>query len=154
MLTEPEQKEIEAEVALAEQKRAAAADALKIVQRHRGWISDEALRDVAALLDMSPCELDSVATFFCGLYRRPVGRHVILICDSVSCWIMGYHPLRDHLTKGLGIELGQTTPDNRFTLLPTACLGVCEQAPALMIDHEVHGNLTPEKVDELLTRYP
>ena len=105
MLTTEEQREIEAECAAAEKKRAVATDALKIVQRHRGWISDEALKDVAAALDMSPCELDSLATLFSGIYRRPVGRHVILICDSVSCWIMGYHPIgvptcgqtRDHI---------------------------------------------------------
>ena len=154
MLTEPERQEIEAELALAERKQAATSDALKVVQRHRGWVSDEALQDVAALLDMSPCQVDGIATFYAGIYRRPVGRHVILLCDSVSCWIMGYHPLRNHLSQRLGIALGETTSDGRFTLLPTACLGLCEQAPAIMIDNQVHGNLTPEKVDEILTRYP
>ena len=153
MLTTEEQREIEAECAAAEKKRAVATDALKIVQRHRGWISDEALKDVAAALDMSPCELDSLATLFSGIYRRPVGRHVILICDSVSCWIMGYHPIGEHLKAKLGISLGETTADQRFTLLPASCLGVCEQAPAMLIDGDVHGDLTPQKVDEILVRY-
>ena len=153
MLTAEERKEIAAEIAAAEQKRAAASDALKIVQRHRGWVCDEALKEVAALLDMSPSALDSIATFYNGVYRRPVGRHVILLCDSVSCWIMGYHPIRAHLTKRLGVNLGQTTADGRFTMLPVACLGVCEQAPAMLIDGDAHGDLTPEKVDAILERY-
>jgi NADH-quinone oxidoreductase subunit E len=154
MLTEEERTEIAAELAVAERPRGAAADALKIVQRHRGWVSDEALSNVAELLGMSPAELDSVATFYCGIYRRPVGRHVILLCDSVSCWVMGYNPIRAHLVKRLAIDLGETTADNRFTLLPCACLGVCEQAPAMMIDEHVHGNLTPETIDAILTGYP
>jgi NADH-quinone oxidoreductase subunit E len=154
MLTEEETREIAAEAAAAEKKRAAASDALKIVQRHRGWVSDEALRDVAVLLHMSPCELDSIATFYCGIYRRPVGRHVILLCDSVSCWVMGYRMLLEHLSDRLGIGLGETTPDGRFTLLPTACLGLCEQAPAMLIDGNVHGSLTAEKLDAVLEKYP
>ena len=153
MLTPEERREIEAEIGAAEKKRAAAPDALKVVQQRRGWVSDEDLREVAGLLDMSPCELDSIATFYCGIYRRPVGRHVILICDSVSCWIMGYNVLREHLTARLGIALGETTADGRFTLLPAACLGVCEQAPAMLGDGDVHGRLTPEKVDEVLAGY-
>jgi NADH-quinone oxidoreductase subunit E len=136
------------------QKRAAVADALKLVQKRSGWVSDEAVREVAALLDMTPEEVDEIATFYNLIYRRPVGRHVILLCDSVSCWIMGYNPLRDHLQAKLGIELGQTTADGRFTLLPAACLGVCEQAPAMIVDEDIHGFLTPQKVDEVLAEYP
>lgn len=153
MLSVEEKQEIEVELATAEVKRAIASDALKIVQRHEGWVRDEAIRDVAALLDMSPADLDGLATFYNGIYRRPVGRHVILICDSISCWIMGYEPIRDWLQSRLGIALGETTTDGRFTLVPTACLGLCEQAPALMIDDHVHGNLTPETLDEILRRY-
>ena len=153
MLTSQERHEIHAEIAAAPTKRSVASDVLKIVQRHHGWVCDEAIKDVAALLDMTSAELDGVATFYNGIYRRPVGRHVILICDSISCWIMGYHPIREQLQSRLGIGLGETTADGRFTLLPTACLGLCEQAPAMMIDETVHGNLTPEKVDEILERY-
>ena len=153
MLSLEEKQEIEAELATAEVKRSVASDALKIVQRHRSWVCDEAIRDVAELLDMSPADLDGLATFYNGIHRRPVGRHVILICDSISCWIMGYQTLREWLESRLGIGLGQTTADGRFTLVPTACLGLCEQAPALMIDDNVHGDLTPEKLEEALKRY-
>jgi NADH-quinone oxidoreductase subunit E len=127
---------------------------LKIVQRHRGWVSDEAVCDVAQYLGLSPDEVEAVATFYTTIFRRPVGRHVILICDSVSCWIMGYVNLRDHLRRSLGIDLGQTTTDGRFTLLPNACLGVCEIAPAMMVDDQVYGHLTNERIDQILAEYP
>jgi NADH-quinone oxidoreductase subunit E len=154
MLTDEDKKAIQAEAGLHEQKRAAVLDALKIVQARHGWVSDEGVRDLAAALGMSPEEVDEIATFYPLIFRRPVGRHVILICDSVSCWIMGYNPLRDRLRPALGIDLGQTTPDGRFTLLPVACLGLCEQAPAMMVDDDVHGFLEPEKLEGVLARYP
>ena len=94
------------------------------------------IRDIGELLEMSPADLDSVATFYNLIFRKPVGRHVIMLCDSVSCWIMGYERMREHLTGRLGIRFGETTPDNRFTLLPIVCLGACEQAPAMMVDNE------------------
>jgi NADH-quinone oxidoreductase subunit E len=154
MLSDTEKREIEADLKRHPDRRSAVTDALVILQRHRGWVSDETVRDVADLLAMSPAEVDGIATFYSLIYRRPVGRHVILVCDSVSCWIMGYRPIREHLSKRLGIALGETSADGRFTLLPVACLGACEQAPAMMVDEDLHGNLTAEKVDEILDRYP
>jgi len=153
MLSREEEKEIEEVAAHYEQKRAACVEALQVVQRRHGWVSDEHLRDVAALLDMAPDELDGVATFYSLIFRRPVGRHVILLCDSVTCWIMGYDDLLAHLKRRLGIGLGETTADGRFTLLPVPCLGTCDHAPAMMIDEELHQDLTPEKVDRILSRY-
>jgi NADH-quinone oxidoreductase subunit E len=102
---------------------------------------------------MTSDELDSVATFYPFIFRRPVGRHVIYLCNTVSCWIMGYETMLAHLTKLLGITLGQTTPDGRFTLLPVACIGACDHAPAMMIDQELHGDLTQEKIDSILDKY-
>ncbi len=154
MLTDGEKHEITAEFPRYAQKRALSIDALKIVQRHRGWISEEALREVAAFLEMTPAELDDVATFYNLIFRRPVGRHVILLCDSVSCWVMGYETVRGHLAQRLGIQPGETTADGRFTLLPIACLGTCDHAPALMIDDDLHRDLTPEKLDAILANYP
>jgi NADH-quinone oxidoreductase subunit E len=154
MLSEEERQEIEAELQHYEHKRAACVEALKIVQRHRGWVSDEGIRDIAERLEMTAEELDSVATFYNLVFRRPVGKHVILLCDSVSCWIMGYMRLRQHLEARLGITLGQTTPDGRFSLLPIACLGCCDHAPALMIDAQLYHDLDPEQLDRVLDRYP
>ena len=114
MLTDQEIKEINRELDHYEQKRAACVEALKIIQQHRGWVSDESIRDIAKHLDMSPDELDNVATFYNLIFRKPVGKHIILICDSISCWIMGYDDIRDHLFNRLGINsLGQTSSDGR-----------------------------------------
>ncbi len=153
MLTDAERQEIEEELSRYPDKQAVCVDALKIVQRHRGWVSDEALKDVAALLEMSPHEVDGVATFYSLIYRRPVGRHVIHVCDSVSCWVMGCGGVCAHLKEKLGIEMGGTTPDGRFTLLPIVCLGACDAAPAMMIGGTTHGNLTMDRIDEILERH-
>jgi len=153
VLSDEERREIEAEIAIYAQKRSACIDALKVVQQHRGWVSDEALDDLAEVLDMTPAELDSVATFYNLIFRQPVGRHVILICDSVSCWLLDYETLLDHLKARLGIDLGETTPDGRFTLLPSVCLGACDRAPVMMVDEDLHVDLTPEKIDQVLAGY-
>ena len=153
MLTAEEKKEIEAEFPRYEQKRAVCVEALKVVQRHRGWVSDEALIAVAEFLEMTPAELDGVATFYNLIFRKPVGKHIILVCDSVSCWIMGYERILQHLQDRLGIVLGETSADGVFTLLPIVCLGACDQAPAMMIDDELYGNLDPAKIDEILANY-
>jgi len=150
MLSEQERREIEAILAHYPEKRAAGTEALQIVQRHRGWVSDESLRDVADALDMTPEELDGLATGFNLIYRRPVGKHVILICDSVTCWIMGYDGLLEHLEARLAIGLGETTADGLFTLLPIACLGACDHAPAMMIDDALYGDLDAAKIDQIL----
>ncbi len=154
MLSGQELAEIEKELAHYEKRKTGCISALKAVQRFRGWISDDSLKDIALYLEMTPDELDNVATFYSSIYRSPVGRHVISICDSVSCYTVGYRALLKHLSERLRIKFGQTTDDGRFTLLPAACLGVCEIAPAIMIDEDVHGGLEPpEKVDPILERY-
>jgi len=154
MLTDEEKREIEAEFPRYEQKRAVGIEALKVVQRHRGWVSDEVLREVSAFLDMTPDELDNVATFYNLIFRRPVGRHVILLCDSVTCWIMGYERLLQALEDRLKIKLGETSHDDRFTLLPIVCLGTCDHAPAMMIDEDLHRDVDPSRLEEILERYP
>lgn len=153
MLSMEEINEIAAETAHYPKREAGCIDALKIVQRHRGWVSDESVHDIAVHLGMSATDVDSVATFYNLIYRKPVGRHVISICDSVSCWIMGYEQMRKHLHERLGIVFGETTPDNRFTLLPTVCLGCCDHAPAMMVDSDLHSDLDPEKIDAQLENY-
>ena len=153
MLTEEELKEIEGHVRQYPKKRAACIEALKVVQRKRRWISDENIKDIAGVLDMTPDELDSVATFYNLVFRKPVGRHVILICDSVSCWIMGFERILEHIQNKLGIKYGETTQDDRFTLLPIQCLGTCDHAPAFMIDNDLYRDLTIEKIDKILEQY-
>jgi NADH-quinone oxidoreductase subunit E len=153
MLTQNERQEIEAEFGRYPQKQAVCIEALKIVQRHRGWVPNEGIKDVAELLRMSPHEVDAVATFYNLIYRRPVGRHVIHLCDSVSCWVMGCDMICAHLRSRLGVGLGATTADGRFTLLPIACLGACDHAPVMMINGELYEDLNPEKIDKALEQY-
>jgi NADH-quinone oxidoreductase subunit E len=152
MLTAEEKREITEEQKRYPDPRAACVEALQIVQRRCGYISDESLRELAAHLGMTVDELESVATFYNMIFRRPVGRRVIFLCDSVSCWILGFEALRAHLKRRLGIELGETSADGEHTLLPIACLGACDHAPTLLLDGELHGELSADKLDALLGR--
>ena len=156
MLSPAELKEIEHELAHYEQASAATIEALKIVQKHRGWVSDEAVKDIAAVLKTSAADVDAGATFSNLIFRKPVGRRVIFQCDSVSCHIMGADGLRKKLENTLGIKPGQTTSDNRFTLLPIVCLGTCDRAPAMLVDKDLHRNLedlSEQSLGELLAGY-
>src|SRR3954463_7240709 len=138
MLTQKEIQEIGEEIKLVPHKKAAVIEALKIVQHQRGWISDESVASIAGFLEMSAAEVDSVATFYNLIFRKPVGRHVILLCDSISCYVMGYQKIYEALREQLQIRFGETTKDLRFTLLPNACLGCCDHAPTLMIDQKLY----------------
>jgi len=153
MLSEREKKRIEEEARLHEYPRAAVSEALLIVQESRGWVPDEAIGEVAGILGMSTEEVEAIATFYELIFRKPVGRHVILVCDSVSCWITGEEAILSHLQQRLGIGLGGTTPDGEFTLLPAGCLGACDAGPAMMIDGKLYDTLTPERADEILAEY-
>ena len=152
MLSEEEQETLTRELARYPNRRAASIDCLMRLQESRGWLSDEALADLAPFLGSSVHELDSLATFYNRLHRRPVGRHLIRVCDSVSCWIMGCDALCAALRGRLGIDLGGTTADGRYTLLTAQCLGACDHAPVLAIDDEQHLGLEPEGLSERLDR--
>jgi NADH-quinone oxidoreductase subunit E len=149
VLSQQEIDEIEAEIAHLPDRPSAAIDALKIVQKYRGWVSDDSLKATAKLLDMSVDELDGIATFYSLIYRAPVGEKVVMYCDSVSCWIMGCNKVRDQLQQKLQIEPGQTTEDGKYTLLPVTCLGDCDHAPAMMVGDDLHHDLTPESIDKI-----
>src|SRR5678810_347278 len=103
MLTAEEKKEIDEAIHVVPYKKAACIEALKVVQNHRKWVSDESLKDIAAYMEMTTEELDSVATFYNMIFRRPVGRHIILVCDSISCWVMGYENIREAIMNKLKI---------------------------------------------------
>ena len=130
--------------------RAASVSVMKWIQRRDGYISDAALHDAAAYLALPAADLEGLATFYNLLFRKPVGRNVIKVCDSVSCWMCGYETLRDRLRESLGIDFGETTADGEFTLLPAVCLGNCNHAPTLMVNEDLHGRVTPEAVDAMI----
>lgn len=153
MLTDAERDEIGQELRHYPTKRAACVEALKVVQRRHGWVSDDHLKEVASLLDMTADELDGVATFYSLLFRKPVGRHVVLLCDSVSCWMMGADGVRRHLEKRHGVTVGESTSDGRLTFLPVVCLGACDHAPVMMVDEDLHRDVEVPTVDRILDRY-
>ena len=150
MLSDEELREIDAEIAHVPYRAAVAIDALKIVQSHRGWVSDESLKAIARHLEMSAEELEGVATFYNLIFRRPVGDNVILLCNSISCWIKGCDKLQQKIGEHLGIGLGETTADNHYTLLPVTCLGACDKAPVMMVGEELHEDVTADALPSIL----
>lgn len=153
VLSETERSAIEHEMHHYEDPRAASIEALKIVQKERGWVPDGAADAIGAILGIPASDVEGVATFYSQIFRQPVGRHVIRVCDSMTCYVGGHESVVAEMQKQLGIGLGQTTTDNRFTLLPVCCLGNCDKAPAVMIDDDTYGNLDAQGVAKLLEAY-
>jgi NADH-quinone oxidoreductase subunit E len=140
------------QIARTEHPRELVVDVMVAMQGHYGYLSDEAVQEAADLLEMSPLEVDELATFYTFIYREPVGKYVIHLCDSVVCWMEGYENLKDHLCRKLGIRPGETTEDGLFTLLPVCCIGYCDRAPAMLINRKAYGNLTAQKIDEIIKK--
>lgn len=139
-------------IAFADHPRELLVDIMLELQGYYGYLSDEAIEEAAGLLGMSPLEIEEVATFYTFLYREPVGKYVIHVCDSVICWMDGYESIKDYLCKKLDIDLGETSADGLFTLLPVCCIGYCDRSPAMLINRKVYGHLTPQKIDEILEK--
>ena len=133
-----------------ETREAAGIEALKIVQEHRGWVNDESLLAIAQYLKMSTAELEGVATFYNLIYRQPVGKHVIHLCNSVSCHLTGYAEVLAAIKSHLQIDYGQTTEDGLFTLLSNACLGGCDKSPVMMIGENHYQQLSAKSAVEIL----
>lgn len=152
-LSEAERSAIEHEMHHYEDPRAASIEALKIVQKARGWVPDGACDAIGAILGLPASDVEGVATFYSQIFRVPVGRHIIRVCDSMTCYIGGHESVLDSIRNEIGIAPGQTTADNRFTLIPVCCLGNCDKAPALMIDDDTFGDVQPGGVAALLEAY-
>jgi NADH-quinone oxidoreductase subunit E len=134
-----------------ERKQSAVIPALHIVQdANGGWLSKELMDEVAAYLEMEPISVYEVATFYTMYSLKPIGRHKISVCTNVSCMLRGSDEIVAHLETKLGIRLGQTTVDGKFTLKEVECLAACGGAPMFQIGKHYHENLTPEKIDEIL----
>lgn len=141
------------QIAAAEKKREKAIDVMYALQGHYGYMSDEAVVEAAELLSMTPLELEELATFYDFIYREPVGKYVIHVCDGVVCWMYHEGSVFDYLCRKLGVKAGEITRDGLFTVLPTACIGDCHHAPAMLVNGEFFGALTPESIDEILERF-
>ena len=143
---------LEEHIASVDHPRELAVDVMFALQDHYGYLSDEAVEETARMLDMTPLEIEELATFYTFTYREPVGKYVIHVCDSLVCWMDGYESIKDYLCKTLGIRLGETTADGLFTLLPVCCIGYCDLSPAMLINRKVYGHLTPGKIDNILEK--
>ena len=150
MLPEELKKSLIDKIASVEHPRELVVDVMFELQDHYGYLSDEALEEAALLLGMTPLEMEELATFYTFIFREPVGKYVIHVCDSIICWMDGYESLRDFMCRKLAVKLGGTTADGLFTLLPVCCIGYCDRSPAMLINRKVYGHLTPEKIDKIL----
>ncbi|MCF6234775.1 MAG: NADH-quinone oxidoreductase subunit NuoE [Gammaproteobacteria bacterium] len=134
-----------------DQKQSAVMPALRIVQEaHEGSLTTELMDAVAKYLEMETVAVYEVATFYSMYELKPVGKHKICVCTNVSCMLCGSDQIVSHLQNRLGIKLGETTEDGKFTLKEVECLGACAGAPMFQIEREYYENLTPEKVDKIL----
>jgi NADH-quinone oxidoreductase subunit E len=143
---------LRAKAAALEHPHEMIVDVLREIQMHHGWVPDAGVELAAEILGVTPVEVEELATFYDKIFRQPVGRRVIHLCDSICCWATGGEQMADHLRKVLGIGFGETSTDGQFTLLPTCCLGACGEAPAMMVGLSTYGPLTTTKIDEILAR--
>jgi NADH-quinone oxidoreductase subunit E len=132
--------------------KAAMLEALKLVQEAEGFVSDAHLAEAASTLGVTSAEIDSLATFYSHIFRKPVGDTVILLCDGLSCYLCGADAVRDAVMQQLGIGFGETTPDGKFTLINTACVGGCDRAPAALVgpDRTLVGPLSADDLAALI----
>jgi NADH-quinone oxidoreductase subunit E len=152
MLPESLKNELQQKIDRVAHPREMAIDVINALQDHYGYFSDEALGQAADLLGMTPLELDELATFYTFIYREPVGKYVIHVCDSLICWMENGEDLVAHLCNRLDIQMGETTADGLFTLLPVCCIGYCDRAPAILVNRMVHGPLTTDALDNLIDK--
>jgi NADH-quinone oxidoreductase subunit E len=142
--------EIENILARYPDKRSAVMPMMYLAQREYGCLSDETMREIADLLDMSLSQVHSVASFYTLLYKEPVGRHVIHFCNDFPCSLRGAEEKLDHVCRRLGIQPGETTPDGAITLETVMCVAACDRAPIMQVDLEYFENLTTEEIDRIL----
>lgn len=152
-LTSKEIKEIKEEKSRYENPKAALIAALKIIQRKRGWVEDDAINFISNFLNIPMSEIEEITTFYSHIYRRPVGKYVIRYCDSIVCYINGYKKVKSKISTLLKISSGETTSDNRFTLLPTCCLGNCNKGPVIMINDNTHNAVNCSNISKILKQY-
>lgn len=126
---------------------------LQEVQFKYGHISDFAQQEIARLLDIHPVEVYGVVTFFAFLSTEPKGRLIVRLCQTISCDLAGKTAIAHTLEKELGIKFGETTPDKKFTLEYSNCIGMCDQGPAMLINEQVFTKLTPSKVIDILKKF-
>jgi NADH-quinone oxidoreductase subunit E len=151
-LSEATLQKIDEAIARYPEKRSALLPALWLAQREQGFCSIEAQKQIAEKIGVSAAYVAGVVSFYTMFHTQPVGRHVMDVCTTVSCWLRGSDELVQHLEQKLGIKAGETTPDGRITLRTVECLGSCGTAPMCQINDDYHEDLTFEKIDRILER--
>ncbi|HHF7345751.1 TPA: NADH-quinone oxidoreductase subunit NuoE [Legionella feeleii] len=137
----------------ADQRQSAVMRALMIVQEEQGSLTPELMDAVADYLEMPAIAVYEVASFYTMYELKPTGRHLVNVCTNISCKLCGSSKIVEHLQKKLGINLGETTADGRYTLRSVECLGACVNAPMMQVDKDYHENLTTDKIDKVLEQY-
>lgn len=132
------------------QKQAAMLPALWLAQKQAGWISTEVMEYVAGILEVSPAKVYEVVTFYTMFHQRPVGKYHFQVCRTLSCQLCGSEGITHYLEEKLGIKVGQTSEDKKYTLSEVECLGSCGTAPMLQLNDDYHENLTSEKLEQLV----
>jgi NADH-quinone oxidoreductase E subunit len=150
MLSESACRQIQDLISKYPEKRSALIPSLHIAQKELGYISQDTMREVAQIFGLSPNEVHEVTSFYTMFHRKPVGKYIIQVCTNISCQICNAESIMDHLTKKLGIKPGETTPDNKFTLLEVECLASCGTSPVVQINEDYYEDLTPEKLSMIL----
>jgi NADH-quinone oxidoreductase subunit E len=135
-------------------KQAALLPVLWVAQETWGWISREAAEEVARILDLPPAHVAGVLTFYTMYNLEPVGRHLLQFCTSISCHLAGAERLLDHCRDRLGVDLGETTPDGKFTVVEVECIAGCDRAPSMMVNDVYHEPMDRAKLDSLLGSLP
>ena len=135
-------------------KRAVLLPALHTIQHAYNWIPVQAMEEVAAFLELAPAEVMDTASFYEEYWLKPKGKYLLQVCRSLSCEICGSRQITEHLRDTLGVEVGETSPDGRFTLIELECLGSCGTAPVLMVNDVLHEDVTVETVAQLIARLP
>ncbi|MEM4407488.1 MAG: NADH-quinone oxidoreductase subunit NuoE [Candidatus Caldarchaeum sp.] len=139
-------------IAISETKQSALIPVLREVQNELGWLSEDSMLEVAAILGIPPSHVQSVATFYTMFFTKPVGKHIVWLCRTLSCALRGAEHVEHYISKKLGIKCGETTADGKITFLEAECLASCGTAPVMLVDDELYENLTRKKVDEILER--
>ena len=152
MITDEIKDQMRAICARYPDQRSGMLPCLHLVQQTEGYITPEGVQAVSDVIGCKVDEVESVVTFYAMYFTKPVGRHVIKVCTSISCYLRGCDDLMTHLERRLGVKRGETTSDGQFTLLPIECLAACGMAPVLQVNDEFVENVTTEKADALLDR--
>lgn len=136
----------------SETNQSALIPVLREVQNEYGWLSTESMKETAEILGVPSSNVQNVATFYTMFFTKPVGKHIIWQCRTLSCALRGAGQVEHYLSEKLGIKVGETTPDGRITLLEAECLASCGTAPVMLVDNELHENLTKAKVDQVIQK--